>query len=112
MSLVVVIVGELLPGDSAPMVLLSSTNISDKVFHFVAYMGLAFLPMLGFRPLAGIACAGSMILLGIALEFAQTLVPGRSYEVADMVANTLGVCTGIAAGLLGRRLLNRQRQSA
>jgi VanZ family protein len=39
--------------------------------------------------------------LGVALEFAQRLVPGRSFEVGHMIANTLGVCAGpaVAAAL-------------
>ena len=51
--------------------------------------------MIGFRRTTGVVCALAMILTGIALEFAQRLVPGRSFEIADMVANTLGVFTGI-----------------
>jgi glycopeptide antibiotics resistance protein len=41
----------------------------------------------------------------VALEFAQRLVPGRSFEVGDMIANTLGVCAGlvVAALLRGRK---------
>jgi glycopeptide antibiotics resistance protein len=38
----------------------------------------------------------------VALEFAQRLVPGRSFEVGDMITNTLGVCAGLALAALLR----------
>jgi VanZ family protein len=38
----------------------------------------------------------------VALEFAQRLVPSRSFEIADMVTNALGVLSGIALALAGR----------
>jgi len=44
-----------------------------------------------------------MILLGIALEFGQKLIPGRSCESRDMFINSLGVLTGILIGLLASR---------
>ena len=87
--------GELLPGNSAPMRFLSATHVDDKVLHFVAYTVLAAIPMIGFRRVWGVAGALSMIGAGIALEFAQRQAPGRSFEIADMVANALGVLTGI-----------------
>jgi hypothetical protein len=40
-----------------------------------------------------------MILLGVALEFGQKLVPGRAFEVRDMFINGFGVLTGIAIGI-------------
>jgi VanZ family protein len=36
-----------------------------------------------------------MVLVGMFLEIAQNFVPGRSPEVADAIANTLGVVCGI-----------------
>jgi type III secretory pathway component EscT len=103
-----VVTGELLPGDSAPMHWVGATGVSDKVLHSAAYTLLAVIPVFGFRLRAGLISAGVTVLLGVALEFAQTLVPGRSYEVADMVANALGVGAGIGLGLLGRKLWTRK----
>jgi len=103
-----VVTGELLPGDSAPMHWIGALGVSDKVLHSAAYTLLAFIPVAGFRLRAGLISAGVTVLLGVALEFAQTLVPGRSYDVADMVANALGVGAGIGLGLLGRQLWNRK----
>jgi VanZ family protein len=47
----------------------------------------------------------STIVLGVALEFGQRLIPGRSFEVRDMFINGAGVLTGIAIGILSRRIL-------
>jgi VanZ family protein len=96
------IVGELLPGNSAPMRWVAATHINDKTLHFTAYALLAFIPVFGFQLRRGIPLALSMILLGVALEFAQRLVPSRSFEIADMVANALGVLAGIGLALVGR----------
>jgi VanZ family protein len=52
-----------------------------------------------------VMAALSTILLGVALEFGQRLIPGRSFEVRDMFINGAGVLTGIAIGILSRRIL-------
>jgi len=39
-----------------------------------------------------------MILLGILLEIGQLYVPGRTFSVADISMNTLGVILGIFGG--------------
>lgn len=90
--------GELLPGGSAVLNLVG--RISDKLLHYSSYMLLAFVPMMGFRRRTGIACALAMIPVGVVLEFLQRLVPGRSFEYADMAANTLGVLTGLAVAAI------------
>ena len=102
LAMAATIVGELLPGNSAPMRWIAATHVSDKTLHFTAYALLAFMPVFGFKLRRGIPLALSMILLGVALEFAQRLVPSRSFEVADMVANALGVFAGIFLALVGQ----------
>jgi VanZ family protein len=94
-----VIVGSLLPGSSLPMRALGELDISDKVLHFAAYALLAFLPSLheGWPALAA-ALAGA-VALGVALEFAQRLSPGRNFEIADMAADTCGVLCGLLLAL-------------
>ena len=80
---------------------------SVKIGHFVAYGWL----MLWFSQLhaaarARIALAAGFALLGVALEYAQSLTGYRSFAYADMRDNALGVLAG--AGLaftpLGRTL--------
>jgi hypothetical protein len=102
-ALAMVIVGELLPGASAPMKWVGETGISDKVLHFGAYLVLAGIPVYGFARPRGVRWALAMIALGAALELAQKLVPGRSFEWGDMLANTAGVLTGMAAGWVARK---------
>ena len=102
LALAATIVGELLPGNSMPMRWIAVTHINDKTLHFAAYATLAFIPVFGFRRRHGIPLALSMVLLGIALEFGQSLVPSRSFELADMMANALGVFAGIVVALVGQ----------
>ena len=101
-ALAATVVGELLPGNSTAMRWVGSTHINDKTLHFTAYAVLAFIPAFGWRLRCGIPVAASMILLGVALEFAQRLVPFRSFEVGDMIANALGVLAGMALALMGQ----------
>ena len=67
----------------------------DKFGHLAAY-GLVTLwfaqPYTGLRQRIGLAIG--MVALGIALEYAQHATGYRSFEVADMVADALGVAIG------------------
>jgi len=93
----VVIVGSLSPASSFLMRTVANTHIQDKILHFVAYVFLAIFPVLGMRrKLNAVVGAGSMMLLGLLLELTQHFVPGRTPEVADEVANMLGVLCGMA----------------
>ena len=92
--------GELLPANGTPMRWIAATHINDKTLHFGAYALLAFIPVFGFRRRSGIPLALSMIPLGIAIEYGQSLIPSRSFELADMVANALGVSAGIVVALV------------
>ena len=62
---------------------------TDKIYHFSGYFGLMawYAQFVTQRSLTIFL----LVLLGIALEFAQMLVNTRSFEWADMVANTAGV---------------------
>ena len=67
----------------------------DDVGHLLAYGTLMFWFMQlaanrGSRALIALA----LIALGIALELAQLYVPGRTFELTDMVANASGVFLG------------------
>ena len=72
---------------------------ADLMYHSLAYLWLSFLPSFGFQRMkAGLVCALLMVPLGIALEFAQILVPGRLFSLTDMGANTFGVFLGMVFG--------------
>jgi VanZ family protein len=80
--------------------------VSSKVLHFCAYTWLAVMTLLAFRRRAlAVPAALAMILLGVALEFGQQLVPGREFEIRDMFINGAGVLAGIVIGVLSRRLV-------
>ena len=69
----------------------------DKVEHLLAYGALMFwFGMLyrGWR--ARLAYAALWIALGVGLEFAQRATGYRDFEVADMVADAVGVMLGLA----------------
>ena len=77
-------------------------SYGDKAGHLAAYGLLMFWFARLYR--ARIAYAAGFIAMGIALEFAQGALGFRTYEVLDMVANTIGVFMGwIAAVLVARR---------
>ncbi len=98
-----VVYGSWLPPNSE--ILNTLALISDKLMHFCAYTTLAFLPVLSFESRRrGIITGALMVLVGLLVEAGQSFV-GRDVELGDVIANTLGVCTGIAAGLPLRRRL-------
>jgi len=96
-----VIVGSLLPAS-----VLDGIHYDDKLVHFVNYAVLAMLPAIGLEALSiGMACAAAMVPMGVCIEFLQRLVPGRTFEIADMIANALGVVAGVLLALLVKALL-------
>jgi VanZ family protein len=98
-AILIVSIGSLLPDDSAPIKALSELPFSDKMEHFVAYAFLAFLPAIHER-LRWIAVAAvAVIALGIGLEFCQLYSGWRAFEIADVIADTFGVCVGLAIGV-------------
>jgi VanZ family protein len=78
---------------------------SDKLGHFLAYGSL----MLWFCVLYAaakirIAYAVGFVAMGVGLEFIQGMLGYRTYEVFDMLANTIGVLLGWAAAMLMPRI--------
>ena len=102
LAIAAVTVGSLLSPSSPVMVQVSHLGASDKLLHFAAYTLLAFLPVL-----AGL----SMVLLGILLEAAQNLTPGRAPDLNDQLANTAGVAVGVLIGLCALSVSARNPKS-
>lgn len=93
--LVAIIVFSLLPAQ-----LPSGVENQDKVLHFCTYALLTIFWPQHFGP-SFIHIFWMASGLGVLLEFGQGILPtGRSMEIGDMVANTLGA----ALGLVGRKL--------
>ena len=80
------------------------TILSDKVIHFGLYsvMGaaLAWVRVVGPRNPPHLALVALGSLYGALDEFHQSFVPGRTPEVSDWVANTLGVLAGYVLFML------------
>ncbi|MDH3320315.1 MAG: VanZ family protein [Betaproteobacteria bacterium] len=73
---------------------------SDKLEHFLAYGVLMFWFGVLYRSArARIGWALFCVALGVALEFAQRATGYRSFELADMAADALGVLAGALAAL-------------
>lgn len=95
-AILAVVIGSLLPAASPVMALVGKLPFGDKAQHFVAYLAISALPVIGFRNRrAGILAGLSMFLLGLLLEGAQHYSPGRAVEYGDVVANGAGVSCGV-----------------
>jgi VanZ family protein len=73
----------------------------DKLGHWMAYTTLMVwfawpYPNLRTR----LVYAAGFLVLGIALEFAQGFTEHRTFELSDMVADTVGIALGWIAALL------------
>ena len=73
----------------------------DKLGHFAAYGLLMFLfcQIYG-RGRTRLAYAVCFTAMGIALEFLQGMTDYRTFDVLDMIANTVGVTLGWATVLV------------
>lgn len=64
-------------------------EVNDKIEHATTYaLLMLWWGQLGFPPMRVVL---ALIAMGIGIEFAQGLTPYRSFDVHDMLANTLGV---------------------
>jgi VanZ family protein len=92
----------------------SPVHVSDKIEHFVFYGGLALVALratAGGR-LAGVtpgALVAAWAIASVYGEFHQWFVPGRSAEVADWLADTLGAVTAMSVARQGAILLRSRR---
>lgn len=87
-------------------------GVSDKLHHFLGYLTLAlcciwYAAAQSRRTflLISAAAAGH----AIASELLQGLIPERTVDPGDFVANSAGVAAGVVIGLLVRRVLQRSR---
>lgn len=74
-------------------------SFDDKIYHIVAYLGLAFLWVNYFKPFKAkyvpYAILFTAAFLGFILELLQYLVnPNRTYDTYDMIANSIGAIFG------------------
>src|SRR5262249_23684417 len=100
---IAVIVLSLLPGKDMP-----SLGLSDKLEHLLAYALLGLTGGLAFPTLRAAAALLMLLpLLGIALGIGQLLVPGRSAEIADALADCAGMAIALVPILITRSFGSR-----
>jgi len=96
--LVAVIVLSVLPGQALPAV-----GVDDSLMHWLVYVPLALLPTVAIASrLTASLAAILMAPLGLVLEVAQMVAPGRRFEWSDVAADALGVMAGMVLGWLVR----------
>ena len=96
----IILIGTSLPADSFA----DSIELSDKVKHFVAYMGLAVILGLNLHFQERWKLAHNFYIVitfficvtyGVVDEFHQMFIPNRFAEFFDWVADSLGALVGI-----------------
>jgi VanZ family protein len=96
--LAMVVAGSLYPGAGPPKTAIRS----DLILHFVVYSLLSGLAMIIFNnrktALLILMVAIAMLSLGFLLEFAQLYIKGRVFDMDDLIANSIGVITGLLVG--------------
>ncbi len=108
---VLLIVLSVTPGNSQKddsifvWLVVSTPTLVQKIMHVTAYAVLAFLCVWTLEQVKQdpVRLAAAFVLtigLGIALEWYQTLVPGRFGTLFDIVLNSFGVVTGLIAATL------------
>ncbi len=73
---------------------------SDKTVHVLLFGGLAVVwrrSLAGRAPWLGLAVFAAVALYGGALELVQALLPYRSCELADFVADSIGAAVALVA---------------
>ena len=75
----------------------------DKLHHLLGFFALAFSCRLAFLRFKLHWIALGCVLAGVAIEYAQALIPLRTASFYDALANTIGVALGLAAGWLCTR---------
>jgi VanZ family protein len=95
LSTLLVVIGSLLPAESQIVRAIGTLPVSTKVLHFFAYTWLGLVAFIAVRRRRyAVVAAVAMALMGIALEYGQRFIPGRTFEVRDMWINSVGVLTG------------------
>ncbi len=75
----------------------------DKLYHFVSFAALV-LPAIAAQPRNALWLAPLAVAYGGLIELIQPQV-GRSAELGDFVANSLGVAFGVLVGVAAHRMI-------
>ena len=89
---------------SAPVELEMDIPYQDKFFHALAYFTLmAWFSQIYHDRFQRNMIAVLFIFMGVGIEYLQGFDPNRYFEVADMLANSIGVALGFAVALSGAK---------
>ncbi|MEM9386407.1 MAG: VanZ family protein [Pseudomonadota bacterium] len=80
---------------------LPAVSNADKFAHLIAYFTLALWFSGALRRASYLPLAVALIALGVGLEGVQALLPVRTADLGDGLANAIGVGIGVAAGAAG-----------
>lgn len=100
---IIMFIGCSLPGEDVP----ESISNRDKLTHIAIFAAFGFLWRLTGQSAGKVLLTG--ILYGVLIEIWQAVMPiNRSGDLADAVADTVGVCIGILLAIpIGRYLEKR-----
>jgi len=112
---IVILILTLTPGNAMPST--ESINIpnSDKIVHFFIFGVFAYLLMRGFtqnseseffQKNSVLISFSIAAFFGILTEILQTIIPGRGFDLLDIVANTSGIALGLSVFYLKDNLRN------
>lgn len=81
----------------------------DKIYHFAAFLILGMLARRVLRTGAFFAFCGAAVIVA---EIQQIFIPGRDFELLDIVAGAAGFAAVFAVGRLRRRKINHELSKA
>ena len=97
----------------APVQPILEVDHGDKAGHLAAYGLLMFwFAQLYIARASRMAHAAVFVAMGVGLEFLQGVLGYRTYDVADMAANAIGVALGWAAARMAPQLLPGPRDQS
>ena len=86
-----------------PVQVVAPAWFADKVQHAAAFIVLTVWFSALVRPRRIVLLAATLLSFGIAIELAQLAVGYRSAELADLVADAIGIALGTGLALAGLR---------
>ena len=102
--LVVIFIGSTSPYTAPP-----TQYHLDKLIHFMAYSVIAIPPAYAIKGISKkVIIAIFLILFGAFIEITQNSIPGRQGSIDDLIANGLGVLTGIIIASNIRKYVNKK----
>lgn len=95
---------------SEPYPVPSSDN--DKLNHLLAFLQLTIVTRLAWPGLNRLWIACGLLAFGVSIEIVQAQLPYRTFAVADIVADALGIAVGLlpCPDFISRRALHSRKK--